>query len=93
MTRTKASKKPQIVSCVENGTINEVLEIVGRLHFLEEFGMYDQVRRVSELANAVADAEIALAKAKSALRLNAEGLIERVVANWTPEEIEKATGY
>jgi hypothetical protein len=93
MARKTKERLTHILACVEAGTLDEVLEIIGRLHFLPEFGKYDAVKRVSELAEKVCAAELALAKARSAFRLNAEGLVKRCLENWSPEEIEKATGY
>lgn len=81
----------EILSCVETGTVDEVLAIIDRLQNLPEFGLHEKVSRVCELAKAVCDAELALAKARSTFRLNAEGLIKRVLANWTTREIEQAT--
>ncbi len=81
------------IGCVSTGSVEEVLEILGRLHFLPEFGMNAQV---SDATKAIVAANDAVNEAKSALaraRQKAENIALDVTKNWTPKQINKATGY
>jgi len=86
-------KKSHILAYIETGTVNEIMTIMNRLHFLPEFGMQDRVSKVAALANEVTDAEIALSQKIVKLRGTAEYLIRQVEFHWTAEQIADATGY
>ena len=87
------SKQPEILSCVQNGTPDEIMLIVNRVKELPEFGLLDRVYRIAILRDKVRSFELHLSSAKEDLIASAESLIQRVLSNWTSEEIEKATGY
>lgn len=89
-----ANGRDELLSVLQNGTLEEVLTIIDRLqNFLPEYGRTRSDQMFSMLWKEVDDLERQLKVKRAMMREQAIRILESAKRNWTQEEIEKASGY
>lgn len=83
----------ELQSTIETGNLDELRTVISRLRSLPEFGMYERVDDCVRAVDAAQTAQNVADNARQEARRMILRLLKKCRANWTAEEINKATGY
>lgn len=83
----------ELRAAIEHGTIEEILGIVARFHFLPEYTAGRLHQEVINLAGEAERLEARAAQLRDTCRDRAGRLLEGVRRDWPDDEIAVATGY
>ncbi len=84
---------PTLKTALEMSDMDELLELVGRLELLPEFGLRNHTAIIARLALEADQLEAKARLVRSRAREASVRLLEACRGQWTAAEIEDATGY